>query len=63
MGINNVITIKEASNRWGVEERALRARCDRGIAFKHGIDCKKSCGTWLITISAMEREYGEEKLG
>lgn len=60
MSINDVFTIKEAAELYGIKDQSsLRYRFIRGVSFKEGIDCRKSGGTWIVTKEAMDREYGE----
>lgn len=62
--LNKVMTIKEASQRWGLDRGTLLKACkgQRGyepIFTKE--ECRQSGSTWLITYEAMERVYGMEK--
>ncbi len=62
MNINDVMTFKEAAEKWGKKDNTLRmmVRTDKLI---EGIDYRKSGNTWIITKEAMEKLYGkiEEK--
>ncbi len=62
--LNNVMTFKEASERWNVPVATLRtlALGQKGYPpkFKEG-EIAKSGGHWLVTLEAMERVYGSQK--
>ena len=64
MTINDVMTAAEAAQIYDIEPSSLRQRLGRGIAFEHGVDCRKTetgrRGDWLVTREAMEREYGNK---
>lgn len=46
--LEQVITIKEASDILGITERAVRFKCEQGKLI-----CRKSYGTWLILRSSL----------
>jgi len=56
-----VMTFKEASEKWGKSDSTLRmaVRTDK---LKEGIDYRKSGNVWLITKSAMIKIYGDPKI-
>jgi len=62
MTINDVLTIPEAVELYSVKSISLRQRLERGKAFIHGVDCRKTGsgerGDWLVTREAMDRIYG-----
>lgn len=60
MLIDEILTLKEAEERWQLSAGLLRQRI-RGYSkiFNPG-EIRKSGGTWLITSDAMERLYGKE---
>ncbi len=55
-----VLTFAEAAEKWGLGESTLRSAIHRG-RFEEGKEVRKSGKTWLITVSAMKRVYGESK--
>lgn len=55
-----LMSFKEASDKWCLNESTLRKAIQYG-RFKDGIDVKKFGKQWVITIEAMEREYGALK--
>lgn len=63
MPIDEVMTIKEACERWHVGNTTLRQSC---TGYKGGKprflpgEFRQSGSTWLITISGMTRLYGPE---
>ncbi|MDU2418316.1 helix-turn-helix domain-containing protein [Negativicoccus succinicivorans] len=60
MLIDQVLTAKEAEERWKLSEGLIRQRARKfPKAFNPG-EIRKSGGTWLITLDAMERLYGKE---
>lgn len=65
MTINDVLTCAEAAELYGVNKVSLRQRLERGKAFIHGVDCRKTKtgerGDWLVTRQAMDRVYGLPK--
>lgn len=58
--INEVMTASEAAKKWGITEAAIRYSI-RTHKLILGVDYRKAGGTTLVTISAMEKLYGEEK--
>lgn len=58
LDINNVMTVTEASERWGITEGAIRAAI-KTKKFILGIDYRKAGRITLISVSSMERVYGE----
>lgn len=58
LDINNVMTVTEASERWGITEGAIRAAI-KAKKFILGIDYRKAGRITLISVSSMERVYGE----
>lgn len=62
--LNEIMTIKEAAQIWGVAVDTLWQKCvgrvKGDLAFKEN-ECRKSAGTWLVTRQAMKRLYGENK--
>ena len=56
--INNVMTVNEASEKWGITEGTIRAAIKRKD-FVLGIDFRKAGRITLITAEAMIRVYGE----
>ncbi len=56
--------MKEASEQWEVPLSTLKAALygQKGYPPKFTEDeCRKSAGTWLIKVEAMERLYGKRK--
>ena len=58
--INNVMTVSEAAEKWGITEGAIRKAIKSG-KFIPGIDYRKAGRITLICREAMERVYGEPK--
>ena len=58
LDINNVMTVTEASERWGITEGTIRAAI-KAKKFIVGIDYRKSGRITLISVNSMERVYGE----
>lgn len=55
-----VVTLKEASDAWGVTPRAIQLRLMRHENVNPDDIClRRSGGTWLTTISVMRKVYGE----
>lgn len=66
MTIDDVFTTAEASLLWGIAPDTLKKACrgQKGNPPRFTPEeCRKSCGTWIITRSGMERLYGEMKKG
>jgi len=57
---NHLLSFKEATDMWNLHESTLRKAVSYG-KFKEGIDVKKFGKQWIITIEAVEREYGTSK--
>lgn len=57
---DSYIDIKEASKLFNKAESTLRLNIKNG-KFKEGIDCKKFGNSWIFSIDALVREYGEIK--
>ncbi|OLS03303.1 helix-turn-helix domain-containing protein [Tissierella creatinophila] len=53
-----LMSFKEATDLWGLNESTLRKAVSYG-KFEEGIDIKKFGKQWIITLEAMEREYGK----
>lgn len=60
MNITDIMTFKEAAEKWGIKDNTLRMMT-RTNRLQEGIDYRKSANTWLITRDAMIKLYGEEK--
>lgn len=64
MKLDDVMTTKEASERWDISQVAIKQSCtgqkNTPPRFQAN-ECKKSGGTWLVTKSGMERLYGKEQ--
>lgn len=56
--INNILTVSEAAEMWGITEEAIRLAI-KTRKFIVGIDYRKAGRITLITYEAMERVYGE----
>ena len=54
---DGLMSFKEATDLWQLNESTLRKAVSYG-KFQEGIDVKKFGKQWVITIEAMEREYG-----
>lgn len=54
---DGLMSFKEATDLWGLNESTLRKAVSYG-KFEEGIDIKKFGKQWVITVAAMEREYG-----
>ena len=59
---NGLLSFREATDLWGLNESTLRKAIVYG-KLKPDIDCKKFGKQWVVTKSAMLREYGEPKAG
>ncbi len=53
-----LMSLAEAAHRWGRADATLRQAIQRG-KFTAGVDAKLFGKQWIITESAMRREYGE----
>lgn len=60
--IKEVMTFKEAQERWGLSESTLRGVVNRSDRFVINVDYRKSAGTHIITKEAMLRVFGKENL-
>lgn len=54
---DGIISFGDASTIWGLNESTLRKAVSYG-KFVNGVDVCKYGKQWLITMKAMEREYG-----
>lgn len=62
--INDVMTTKEAAERWGLSQQSVKQLCIGAQGRPPRLtedECNKSGGTWLVTRQGMERLYGKEK--
>ena len=62
MTIEEVYSIGEASERWGVNRSTLKFACtgQKGNPPRfRGEECRKSGSVWLISYDGMKRLYGE----
>lgn len=57
-----VMTFKEASEKWGKKSDSTLRMAVRTDKLKEGIDYRKSGNVWLITKSAMIKIYGDPKI-
>lgn len=55
-----MISFKDATDRWGLNESTLRKAVVIG-KLVCGVDVAKFGKQWVITMDAMKREYGEPK--
>lgn len=58
---DRLIAFGNASDMWGLNESNLR----KAVAYRklvEGVDVKKFGKQWVITLDAMEREYGQPTL-
>jgi len=58
MELKDVLSFKEASEEWGLENSTLRKAIPGNKNLIKGVDYRKSAGTWLIIRSAMIKVYG-----
>lgn len=65
MKLSNVMSTKEAAERWGLSQQSVKQLCigAQGRPPRLVVDeeCRKTGGTWLVTREGMERLYGPEK--
>lgn len=64
MNLNEVYTLKEASELWKISDSNLRNAIVKFNRFDQQIKegtVKKSCGTWLVTRQAMIQVFGYPK--
>ena len=59
--INNVMTVSEAAEKWGITEGAIR-KAIKSRKFIPNIDYRKAGRITLICREAMERVYGAPKI-
>lgn len=57
--INEVMTVNEAAEKWGITEGAIRAAI-KAKKFILGVDYRKAGRITLITKESMTRVYGEQ---
>jgi hypothetical protein len=61
--LEDIMTAKEAAERWGLAPITVRQAC---TGYKKAPprftdkEARKSAGTWLVTRAGMERLYGPE---
>lgn len=55
---DNLISLKEASVKWKIDDSVLRRAIASG-KLKDGNDVKKFGKQWVVLTSAMDREYGQ----
>mgnify|MGYP001289006855 CR=1 FL=1 len=61
--MKEIMTATEAEKRWGLRPGTVRASCLRGPLSRYiekGL-VRKSGGTWLVAVQAMEETYGKKK--
>lgn len=59
---DGLYSLSDAARIWGKDDSTLRRAILNGKLLE-GIDCKKFGKQWVVTKSAMLREYGEPKAG
>lgn len=57
---DGLLSFGEATTRWGLNESTLRKAVSYGKLVEN-VDVKKFGKQWIITVEAMEREYGKLK--
>ena len=57
---DDILSFADASAIWGLDESTLRKAVSYG-KFAKGVDVCKYGKQWVISLSAMEREYGAPK--
>lgn len=57
---DNLMSFSDATELWGLNESTLRKAVTYG-KLVNGVDVCKFGKQWVVTTSAMRREYGEEK--
>lgn len=65
MKLHDVMTIKEAAERWGIQYETLRQALKRGKLdrqIEQG-NIRKSKGVWLFTATAMAEIFGDPNPG
>lgn len=60
MMIDEVLTAREAEERWKLSDGLIRQRIRKYPQVFRAGDVRKSSHTWLITRDTMERLYGKE---
>lgn len=60
MNINEIMTVNEAAEKWGISEGTIRyaIKLER---LREGVDYRKAGRITLITKKAMNKIYGEPK--
>lgn len=56
----SIISFKDATRFWKLSESTLRKAVEYG-KFRQGIDCLKFGNSWVVTLEAMNREYGKSE--
>ncbi len=54
----NLISLKDASIKWKIDDSVLRRAISSG-KLKRGVDAEKFGKQWVVTTTAMNREYGQ----
>ncbi|MBR6352447.1 MAG: DUF2442 domain-containing protein [Firmicutes bacterium] len=54
---DGLLSMKEATDRWGINESTIRKAIAAG-RFEEGIDIKKFGKQWVLSRGSVEREYG-----
>ena len=65
MNLKDIMTAKEAAERWGKAEITIRQACSgykKSPPRFNEDEFRKSGATWLITRQGMERVFGEESV-
>ncbi|HAX51031.1 MAG TPA: DUF2442 domain-containing protein, partial [Lachnospiraceae bacterium] len=57
---DNLLSFRDATDLWNLNESTLRKAIQYG-KLVNGVDVQKFGKQWIITRSAMQREYGEPK--
>jgi len=60
MKLEDVMTLTEAAERWGLSDGAVIRMAIKKGKFRPD-EVRKSGGTWLITVDAMRRVFGDER--
>ena len=58
--LGDILTSAEAAHLWRLNRDTVKRAC-RENRLIHGVECRKSNGTWLVTRKGMERLYGDQK--
>ena len=56
---DGLVSFRDASEIWGLSESTLRKAVAYG-KLKNGIDVRKFGKQWIVSIEAMQREYGNK---